>query len=335
MKFTSMGDAALLASVTASLRRAFPEMRITVATKAEYRDLFRDTVGADFIVSSAGGRGTGWFALLHEILRSGARYVADMEDSAATRFLRPLLRLSGIRVAVAENCSGRLHEMTRRSRKVRTPLPHITERYRDTLRRLEFEFPLVCRTPRAAIPLPPAVAAVTGPKQGVWIGVAPFAKHKGKIYPIPLTDRLIGMLNSRYEKVFILGGGTHERSFAEGMETRHEGVVSLIGRLPLAQEMDLLSCLDAVVSMDSASNHIASLVGTPVVSVWGATHPAMGSYGYCQDPDDAVQLDLECRPCSTDGGRRCIFGDYRCLTGISPRRILDAVERTVARRGDR
>ena len=73
------------------------------------------------------------------------------------------------------------------------------------------------------------------------MGIAPFAKHRGKIYPIPLTDELIGLLNETYGRVFIFGGGEHEKSFAEGMEKRHPGVVSVIGRMSMSQEMDLIS----------------------------------------------------------------------------------------------
>ncbi len=55
--------------------------------------------------------------------------------------------------------------------------------------------------------------------------------------------------------------------------------------------------------MDSATMHIASLLGITVVSVWGATHPFAGFYGYGQHPDNAVQADLPCRPCSVFGDR--------------------------------
>ncbi|WP_148296696.1 glycosyltransferase family 9 protein [Porphyromonas cangingivalis] len=44
----------------------------------------------------------------------------------------------------------------------------------------------------------------------------------------------------------------------------------------LSAEIDEISTLECMVSMDSANQHIASLVSTPVVSLWGATHPAAG-----------------------------------------------------------
>ena len=114
------------------------------------------------------------------------------------------------------------------------------------------------------------------------------------------------------------------------MERRHNGVVSVIGRMSMSQEMDLIGNLDAIVTMDSATMHIASLLGIPVVSVWGATHPFAGFYGYGQHPDNAVQADLPCRPCSVFGDRPCISGDYRCLSSIRPQEIADRVAKAVA-----
>ncbi|MDL2320660.1 hypothetical protein LJC45_05980 [Alistipes sp. OttesenSCG-928-B03] len=93
----------------------------------------------------------------------------------------------------------------------------------------------------------------------------------GKIYPTNLTDQLIGLLSWQYDRVFVFGGGPYEQEFAEYMAQRHKGVVSVIGKVKLDAELDLMANLDAMVSMDSTTMHMASLVGIPVISVWGAT----------------------------------------------------------------
>ena len=68
------------------------------------------------------------------------------------------------------------------------------------------------------------------------------------------------------------------------MAALQDNIVSVIGRVRLGQEMELISNLDLMVSMDSSGLHMSSLVGLPVVSVWGATHPFAGFYGFGQDP---------------------------------------------------
>lgn len=109
------------------------------------------------------------------------------------------------------------------------------------------------------------------------------------------------------------------------MEEKYGSVVSVIGRIKLAREMELISHLDLMLSMDSSAMHMASLVGVPVVSVWGATHPYAGFYGIGQDPQNAVQLDMACRPCSIYGNRPCAYGDYPCMRGIAPEQIVGQV----------
>ena len=94
----------------------------------------------------------------------------------------------------------------------------------------------------------------------------------------------------------------------------------------LSQELILMSHLDVMLSMDSANMHLASLVGTPVVSVWGATHPYAGFMGWNQSADSAVQVDLPCRPCSIYGNRPCLRGDYACMNNIRPEDIVRKIE---------
>ena len=44
-----------------------------------------------------------------------------------------------------------------------------------------------------------------------------------------------------------------------------------------------------------------------------------------QDPENAIQIDLECRPCSIYGNKPCQRGDYACLQNIPPERIVDRI----------
>lgn len=93
-----------------------------------------------------------------------------------------------------------------------------------------------------------------------------------------------------------------------------------------------MSRLDAMVSMDSANMHLASVVGTPVVSVWGATHPFAGFMGWGQPAENAIQVeDLPCRPCSVYGNTPCLRGDFACMASIAPERIVKRIEEVVAK----
>ena len=105
---------------------------------------------------------------------------------------------------------------------------------------------------------------------------------------------------------------------------------SLAGRFGFEEELDRIASLDVMVSMDSANMHFASCMGVPVVSVWGATHPCRGFYGWGQNPSWAVQKDMDCRPCSKYGNKPCSKGDYPCMNGIEPMDVVERIEEVFA-----
>ena len=79
-----------------------------------------------------------------------------------------------------------------------------------------------------------------------------------------------------------------------------------------------------MVSMDSANMHLASLYGVPVVSIWGGTHPYLGFYGWGQQMENAVQVDLDCRPSSVFGNKPCPR-NMECMNLVSPIMVYDKI----------
>ena len=84
-----------------------------------------------------------------------------------------------------------------------------------------------------------------------------------------------------------------------------------------------------MVSMDSSNMHFASILGVPVVSIWGATHPYAGFMGWNQPADRAIQLPMSCRPCSIYGNKPCLRGDYACLNDIAPETIVERINHII------
>lgn len=334
IRLSSMGDVAMTVPVVESLRARNPELKISILTRKNFYDFFGNIANINFIRFEPDGYHKGLrgiFRLFRAVKAQGVDCVADLHDVLRSKVLRILLRTSGIPVSHIDKGRKEKQALTRRSNKRLVQLETTVERYCNTIRRLGYELDTPDKCNHQPRPLPDYIRENVGMKKGVWIGVAPFAKHRGKIYPIPQVDKLISLLNTEYERVFIFGGGTHEKSFAEGMEKRHSNVISVIGKMKMSDEMALISNLDTIVTMDSATMHIASLTGIPVVSVWGATHPYAGFYGCGQAAENAIQTDMPCRPCSVYGNKPCMFGDYRCMTSIPPETIADAVRRNISR----
>lgn len=156
------------------------------------------------------------------------------------------------------------------------------------------------------------------------IGLAPFAAHKGKTYPLEKMEKVVESESGKWkeEKIYLFGFGEEEKRICEAWEKKYKNVVSLVGKHTMAQELEIMRNLRVMITMDSGNMHLASLVGTRVVSLWGATQPSMGFLGYGQKPEDCVSLHLSCSPCSAYGSKKCKFGDYRCLD-ITPQDIAN------------
>ncbi len=162
------------------------------------------------------------------------------------------------------------------------------------------------------------------------IGIAPFAKHRGKIYPTDEMAQVVAHFAvTRGAAVFLFGAGD-ERLVLETWEQRFPNVQSMAGKLSLYDELALIQQLPVMITMDSANMHLASFVGTPVVSVWGATHPYAGFYGWQQPSHNAVQANIPCRPCSVFGNKPCYRGDYLCFREIAPAAIIAKAEKYLA-----
>jgi len=106
---------------------------------------------------------------------------------------------------------------------------------------------------------------------------------------------------------------------------KYSGVKSVAGELSFAQELELIAGRELMLTMDSANMHFACCMRVPVISIWGATHPYLGFYGWGQDIEMAVQSSIECRPCSSSGKKECFRGDYACLNEITPDMVFKKI----------
>lgn len=335
-RFSAMGDVAMTVPVIYSLAKQYPELEITVVSRKAFQSFF-EKLPANVHFFSADLQGNhkgicGLFRLFRELRKNRYDGAADLHDVLRTRFLRLGFRCTGIPVARIHKGRKEKRLLTRTVRKRFVPLKTSVERYREVFSRLGFHFPLTFtslyeKTPDSALSLT-AITGIKGEQQ--WVGVAPFAKHSGKIYPLTLMEQVVNELNATPGiRIFLFGGGKQEAAILTNWEKKYPQTIALPGKLKTAEELLLMSQLDVMVSMDSANMHMASLVHTPVISIWGATHPWCGFMGYQQDPANIVQTDLPCRPCSVFGNKPCYRKDYACLQQIQPAAIIRQIFRVL------
>ncbi len=327
IRLSAMGDVAMSAPVVGALRKAYPDAQIVMMTPSFLQPFFRGIERLEFISPDFKGRHKGLRGLLRLSAELGRfDMVADLHDVIRTKMLRKVLCLRGAKVVHIDKGREEKKALVALENKKLVQLKTTIERYRDVFLKLGFDIPPIAVPPRVKYTMSPETAKLAGEHNYTWIGIGPFAQHQGKIYPLDQMERVIANLSTRENvRLFIFGGGPIERKYSERMEQKYPRVTSVIGRIKLGQEMELVSNLDLMVSMDSSSMHMASLVGVPVVSIWGATHPYAGFYGLGQDPKNAIQLDMACRPCSIYGNRPCAYGDYPCMKNITPEQVVEKV----------
>jgi len=104
-------------------------------------------------------------------------------------------------------------------------------------------------------------------------------------------------------------------------------VLNLAGKTSLRQLMALLKLCRVVLTNDTGPMHIAAAVGTAVVVPFGSTSPELTGPGLPGDTRHRlIQSAVPCSPCF----RRVCPIDFRCMTGITPGRVAEAVLQAIA-----
>lgn len=339
-RFSALGDVAMTIPVVYSVCRANPSVEFVYLTRGAMTGMMVNPPANLRLhgIDPAAYRGVGGMRRLASELHSAYGHfdaMADLHNVLRTIILGTFLRLNGVKVCRLNKLRAHRRALTRRRNKIMLPMVSQRARFRQVFYRLGLNVDEHFSSLWPAEGAPAAAyAAICRPKAHgeVWIAVAPFAAHRGKVYPPELMHKVIMTLAERvpHVRIFLFGGGDSERATLTDWAAADSRLRSLAGeRFGFAAELALLSHVDVMVSMDSANMHLASLVKVPVVAVWGATHPYCGFRGFRQSDATAVQLTMTCRPCSVFGNKPCHRGDYHCLAGIAPATIVDKVTEVI------
>ncbi len=323
-RFSALGDVAIAAPLIKYYASNNPNDRFTIVTQAKLSPLFKgvDNLHVYAVETKKQHKGLmGLWRLSRELLRLKPTHVADIHSVLRTHILRKYHLLSGLKYQIIDKGREEKKILTKDKDKRVYQLKTSMARYEDVLVRLGLDnlsfsdkkFPLSRKQ------------KIESSHKFV-VGIAPFAKHKGKEWPADKMEKLIEKLSLTSNiDICLFGGGKREEEIFDSWCSKYKNVTSYAGKLSFEMELEHISQLDLMLCMDSANMHFASALGVPVISIWGATHPFLGFYGWNQDLSMAVQLDLECRPCSVFGNRDCYRGDYACLNGIKPQVVFDKI----------
>ncbi|WP_238584959.1 glycosyltransferase family 9 protein [Chryseobacterium sp. Leaf201] len=314
-RFSAFGDVAMTVPVFREFLEQNPDVEIIMVSRKNFGSLFAGVPNVIFKGINL-DEYKGFFGLrklANELINEfHPDLVANLHDVIRTKILDKIYRRKGLKVFKINKGKEEKEQLTDIWNLNKKQLRRTVERYADVFREMGFKVELSHQLRPAAIH-----------KSG--IGFAPFAQHRGKMLPLEKSYELARVLSQK-NTVYFFGGGEKETEVLQRWEQEIPNTFSLAGKLNLTEELNKIAQLELMISMDSANMHLASLVGTRCVSVWGQTHPYAGFLGFGQSENDIVQVkDLTCRPCSVFGDRECFRGDWACLEELNIQKIVEKV----------
>lgn len=144
------------------------------------------------------------------------------------------------------------------------------------------------------------------------------------------TAKCAGAIQKRYGLKIVLLGGREDALFAREVEACGlQRSSNWVGKTSLRQAIGVIARAQVSIGPDTGLMHLSAAVGTPVVSLWGATSPERtGPYGFA---DLIVQGSASCSPCYL---RRCPIGRI-CMRSIGIEEVTVKVGQALSRKSGR
>ena len=337
IRLSAMGDVAMTVPVIRAFVEQNEKVKITVISRPFFKAFFDGIDNVNFFAVDLTKRHKGFvglFRLYADLKTLNADAIADLHNVLRSKIIRGLFALSGKKVAFTNKGREEKRALTRAENKVFKPLRPMVERHVDTFKTLGFSIDLEQpKFPEKAI-LANEILKFSGEKTTEkWIGIAPFAQYQSKVYPKDLMQQVIDDFasNPTY-KIFLFGGGNREIEALNLFAVNKNNVINIAGKLNLEQELQLISNLDVMLSMDSGNAHIAAMLGKKVITLWGATHPYAGFMPFNQPIENALVADriqFPMIPTSVYGNKK-VAGYEDAMRSISPESIVFTVQSQLA-----
>jgi ADP-heptose:LPS heptosyltransferase len=331
MRLSAMGDVAMTVPVLRAFVKQYPEVKITVISRPFFEPFFDGIPNVSFFAFDAKGRHKGFLGLLKLYKELKPLYIdafADLHNVLRSKVVKRLFAFGGKPVAAVDKGRTEKKALLRPENKIFRQLPTMFERHAQVFAALGFPVDLSDPTFPSAKTVDEKTLKITGSKTQKWIGIAPFAQYDSKVYPQDLMQQVIDGLSKSDHKIFLFGGGKQEIETLETFARGKENVVVVAGKLNFHEELQLISNLDVMLSMDSGNAHIAAMLGIKTVTLWGATHPFAGFSPFNQPMANALVSDREKFPKLPTSvyGNKIVEGYQDAMRTILPETVIAKIK---------
>ena len=326
IRLSAMGDVAMAVPVLRAFQEQYPDVKLTVLTRAFFAPFFRDLYNVKVFPVDVKGKHKGvlgLYKLSKELKKLNIDAVADLHNVLRSK----ILKFFFLGTKVVQIDKGRKEKKALVSGKDFKQLKTTVERYADVFRALGFTVDLSNPSFPEKRHLNNKIQDIVGKDTKMWIGIAPFAAHESKMYPLDLLKEVIDSLSKKY-KILLFGGGKNEIEQLQKLQYEYENVINIAGKLSFEEEIDLISNLDVMLSADSGNGHVAAMLGVKVVTIWGVTDPFAGFAPFNQPEHHQLLSDREKFPKIPTS----IYGNkypktYKeAIRSISPETIVNKID---------
>ncbi|EDP96977.1 heptosyltransferase [Kordia algicida OT-1] len=325
-----MGDVAMTVPVIKAMVRSYPNVKITVVSRAFLKPIFQDIPNVSFYTADVKGRHKGvygLFKLYKELKKLNIDLVADLHNVLRSKILGIYFKLGGYKIAKIDKGRAEKKALINTEDKIFQQLKTTYERYADVFAELGYAIKLKKKDVLAQLEMTKKATLFIGEDTKKWIGIAPFAAFAGKTYPATQMETVIAKLSETNQYKIILFGGPADKKQLATWEQKHNNVINCAGLFSFEEELMLISNLDVMLSMDSGNAHLAAMFGRKVVTIWGVTHPYAGFYPFGQPQENALLADREKYPLLPTSiyGNKYPEGYENVMETISPQAVFDKI----------
>ena len=326
VRFSSIGDILLTTPLLRAIRHSHPGARVTVLTKREYVPLLSHNPHVNLVLGLAPNRSL--LSLAAELRADRYTHLLDLHDNLRSRALR--LLVPGRWRTYPKHRLARAWLIRAKRNRYRDRRP-VAERYFSAARDLgvhpDRSPPDFFLGAEAGEQVADWLRTVGLEKESNIVALAPGAAHATKRWPLEHWQVLLARNLESGAAVVIVGGPGDADLGATLIKELNGRVATAAGVFGLQGTGALLQRARVLISGDTGVMHMATAVGTPVVSLFGPTVEAFGFFPYTRQAS-VLELPLPCRPCTAQGSSRCPLGHHRCMIDIQPSVVYEALRRT-------
>ena len=331
IRFSALGDVAMTVPVLLAFAASYPDVDVRVCIRPKFQALFNSIPNVKVLPANLDGNHSGLLGLLRlykQIRNEKPKAILDLHNVLRTRILRSYNGLNRIPYYVLDKGRAEKRRLTRPRNKKWQPLSHTTQRYAAVFEAAGY--PLSLSDQHLLPPRRVQDSKLHDTLEGfILIGIAPFAAHDAKMYDPRQLEEVIAWLNTRSDcRILIFGGGKLEQQQARNWEEQYSNCMNLIGKYDFDEELNVISSLDLMLSMDSGNGHLSAIFGVPTLTLWGVTHPYTGFAPYNQPDSNSLLADRSRFPAIPTSvyGNHCPQGYQEAINTIPVSLIKERIK---------